>query len=138
MTLPVVFDRILSSTGAVEIFSAAPLVKRPKPKGRASPGSKSGKVPNPYFIFCARRRAELHAENPELPSREVTKMLAAEWAQLSAAKKAEYTALYQERFDRGEAEESIETPQNKILIKIPLPDGTVLAVPAYFATGSNK
>jgi hypothetical protein len=135
--------RTLSLSPHAEIFSSPPLQKpsNPKPKVKGiSQRCKPEKIPNPYFIFCANRRGELQAENPGLPSREVTKILAREWAQLSAADKAEYSVRYQQRLDGAEEERLFESNvgKDRVLLRIPLPDGGVLAVPAFFRGGSGK
>lgn len=43
--------------------------------------------PRRYVIFLNEQKSQLRAEHPDLPFPEITKMLAAQWAQLSQEKK---------------------------------------------------
>ncbi|XP_037687331.1 formin-like protein 3 [Choloepus didactylus] len=43
-----------------------------------------------YVIFLSEQRSQLRAKHPDLPFTEITKMLAAQWAQLSQEKKQRY------------------------------------------------
>ncbi|XP_032255592.1 high mobility group protein 20A-like isoform X2 [Phoca vitulina] len=64
----------------------------PKGKKRKSPRDIS--VPRApmtgYMIFLNEQRSQLRARHPDLPFTEITKMLAAQWAQLSQEKKQRY------------------------------------------------
>jgi hypothetical protein len=129
----------VTSSGSVEIFSDPPLQALPCPKrinrNRHRMQKKTDKPPNPYFLFCAKRRTELQAENPLMPSREVTRLLAAEWRILAETQKEEFSSQYQGLVTQKEKaqKESRGTQPKQFLIQIPLVNGQFLVVPAYFA-----
>jgi hypothetical protein len=125
----------MSSTGHVEIASEPPLTKPLSKKGIHPMRPKSDKAPNPYFLFCQKRRTELQAENPLMPSREVTRLLASEWRNLPTVEKDGFAQHYQSLLSQKETERKAMAPSQdkQFLIQIPLPNGQFLVVPAYFA-----
>ncbi|XP_058402684.1 SWI/SNF-related matrix-associated actin-dependent regulator of chromatin subfamily E member 1-related-like [Diceros bicornis minor] len=64
------------------------------PKGKKRKPPRDLSVPRApttgYVIFLNEQRSQLRAEHPDLPFTEITKMLAAQWAQLSQEKKQRY------------------------------------------------
>ncbi|XP_030876312.1 SWI/SNF-related matrix-associated actin-dependent regulator of chromatin subfamily E member 1-related-like isoform X2 [Leptonychotes weddellii] len=64
------------------------------PKGRKRKPPRDISVPcapmTGYRIFLNEQRSQLRARHPDLPFTEITKMLAAQWAQLSQEKKQRY------------------------------------------------
>ncbi|XP_073747512.1 uncharacterized protein [Callorhinus ursinus] len=64
------------------------------PKGKKRKPPRDISVPRApmtgYMIFLNEQRSQLRARHPDLPFTEITKMLAAQWAQLSQEKKQRY------------------------------------------------
>ncbi|XP_013362307.1 PREDICTED: SWI/SNF-related matrix-associated actin-dependent regulator of chromatin subfamily E member 1-related-like isoform X2 [Chinchilla lanigera] len=64
------------------------------PKGKKRKPQKDLPVPRApttgYVIFLNEQRSQLRAEHPDLPFTEITKLLAAQWAQLSQERKQRY------------------------------------------------
>ncbi|XP_059236568.1 uncharacterized protein LOC132004294 isoform X1 [Mustela nigripes] len=64
------------------------------PKGKKRKPARDISVPRApvtgYVIFLNEQRSQLRAKHPDLPFTEITKMLAAQWAQLSQEKKQRY------------------------------------------------
>jgi hypothetical protein len=123
----------LTFPGNVEVFSlapAAPKIRQPK-KGR--PLQKSDKHPNPYFLFCQQRRTELHAEYPDMPSREITRMLADEWNNLANDVKATFQHKYQQSLEgaRNDHAGVTENGRRKIWIQLQTQDGQSVSIPAF-------
>lgn len=96
---------------------------------------KAKKKPNPYFLFCQKRRTELHAQNPDIPSREITKQLAQEWKSLSDLEKNKYVQAY-----KNTSPEHAHTPPNlgnQIYLQVISTDGTAFAIPAFQVEKNN-
>ena len=82
------------------------------------------KTPNAFFLYCQEARTEAHRLHPELTSREVTKLLADEWKQLSSQEKSEYITKYKNKLKESE-------PQTlPCMIRIMADDGRLYSVPA--------
>jgi hypothetical protein len=128
----------LSYGGHFEIFSSPPRrqAKEPKPIPRIEDilKAKPDKTPNPYFLFCAKRRTELQSQNPLLPSREVTRMLASEWRMLDAAQRSEFMDQYQGLIGKSKRDSQSNggKPKRTLMIQLPLVTGEIITVPAYF------
>jgi hypothetical protein len=127
----------LSFAGNVEVFSRAPIPKIRRPAHTHALdglfGKKPEKTPNPYFLFCTKRRTELQCENPKIPSREVTKMLASEWRQMTEAKKAEYFSKYQETMEKARDYKTNDSiGRRELVIQIPTPNGGLISMPAWY------
>ena len=71
------------------LFSLKPLKDNIQTKSLKK--NKKKKKINPYFLFCINRRTIIHVQNPNLTSREVTKILAKEWNLLTYEEKLIYS-----------------------------------------------
>lgn len=61
---------------------------------KAKRADRPKKAPSAYLLFCNERRASVRADNPEMSMVDVTKALAAEWNELSDAKKEVSDSLF--------------------------------------------
>lgn len=97
----------------------------------------SNKPPNPYFLFCQDRRVKLQNENPQMPSREITKLLAQEWKNLSDIEKSRYNEKYKaslENMQRVNLKKPV--PHNifgDFCLRLTSMDGTVIQIPALIS-----
>ena len=110
-----------------EIFSCDPR-KDGKRKSQADDKKTGKKAANSYLLFCKERRTALHAENPDISSREVTKMLAQEWKNLSNEEKQKYEKQKEEALKTQEVNDFIT--ERTIYLQVKTMDGQVLAIPA--------
>lgn len=115
------------------LFSVPPPVLSPQQKGTKEKGKKK---PNPYFLFCQERRTELHAQNPQTTSREITKQLAEEWKSLSDQQKQKYNEAY--RNSSPKKQETMPNLGDQIYLQVVSTDGKVLAIPAYKIEKTTK
>jgi len=77
--------------------------KERKPKKKKDPNApKRGR--NAYLLFTMDKRPEVKAANPEAQPKDLLKLLAAEWAKLTAAEKVPYTEKQKEEKERYETE----------------------------------
>lgn len=97
-----------------------------------NPKREMQKIPNPYLLFCKERRTALHKTNPEMPSRDVTKILANEWKNMSENEKNKYKVKYQNRIKSkiqgNSPQENCNIAQTNYL-NFTLPNGQVVFVP---------
>lgn len=128
----------LSFTGVSEIISVRSpprtedRVHARKPRDTSTSKKKKS---NPYFLFCQSRRPDLQASHPEMPSRDVTKLLAEEWHSLPDDDKARYIHMYQ-RSQNEAAPPPVTNISNgrvQIMLEIPGANGTRIIIPAYMA-----
>ena len=70
----------------------------------------------------------MHAENPDISSREVTKMLAQEWKNLSNEEKQKYEKQKEEALKTQEVNDFIT--ERTIYLQVKTMVGQVLAIPA--------
>ena len=114
-----------------EIFSQLPEEKKSKNKGKNSKEKEktTKKAANSYLLFCKERRTALHAQNPDKTSREITKILAEEWKNLSADEKNKYQEKYKNIVSEN-AFENMGLGNDKIYIQIQASNGQILAIPA--------
>lgn len=54
------------------------------------------RIANAFFLFCKMERQKFQEQNPDLSSREVTKLLASRWQSLSENEKTFYKEKYKE------------------------------------------
>ncbi|XP_032961256.1 high mobility group protein 20A isoform X3 [Rhinolophus ferrumequinum] len=84
------------------------------PKGKKRKPPRDLSVPRApttgYVIFLNEQRSQLRAKHPELPFTEITKMLAAQWAQLSQEKKQRY--IYEADEDKQRYIRELQTYQS--------------------------
>lgn len=120
----------LEITPSFEVFSIKPMNEKKK---KSASKQRPAKQPNPYFLFCQERRTQLQAEHPELPSRNITAMLAQEWHSLSEIDRQTYTSRYIQNMEAIQLEKEKENGRKKlIMLQIPMGDGKYMTVPAFF------
>jgi hypothetical protein len=122
----------LTFAANTEVFSQAPPAMKIKRQNKVSP-PRSDRQPNQYFLFCQQRRTELQAEHPTVPSREVTRMLAEEWRNLSDDAKAAFAHQYQQNIEsaRDEPEGAIEGGKRRVWIQLQTQSGQFVSIPAF-------
>ena len=99
---------------------------------------KHSKQPNSYFLFCKSRRTQLHVENPSLPSREVTKILANEWKNLNIEEKNKYTEEYQKLIEKNNIESKELIEDIPMMVGILSLDGNFLSLPTFMISKPLK
>ena len=119
----------LSLQNLGEIFSQQPESKN---KGKTKKGKKKNEKTaiNSYFLFCKERRSALHAKNPNLSSREITKMLGEEWQNLSLPEREKYREKCRQQL-LFNGEQLVEQNDGKIFLQIQASNGQLLAIPAF-------
>lgn len=127
--------RMLSMSQTTEVFSVPP-VSKTTIVAKASQSKKKSRTPNPYFLFCKARRTELTALQPDMPSRDLTKILAEEWRNMSPEQRLVYSEEYKD------IRSKIASPDNSaasdastglpIWIEIPTPLGEMITVAGYY------
>lgn len=108
-----------------EVLSIEPPLKKDKTQHK---GSKTQKQANPYFLFCQEKRTQLHAQFPNIPSREVTKMLSQEWKTLSNNEKQKYSDQYHKNIEKAQIEKE---KKHQIFLQIPLGNDQFMTIPAF-------
>ncbi|KAF4013141.1 hypothetical protein G4228_004428 [Cervus hanglu yarkandensis] len=107
------------------------------PKGKKRKPPKDLAVPRApttgYVIFLNEQRSQLRAQHPNLPFPEITKMLAAQWAQLPQEKKQRYVCEADEDKQRYICE--LQAYQNSEAYRAFLRRRTELKVQALCGTG---
>lgn len=131
-------NSVLSFSGISEIISVQPpsiteeRVLTRKPKDLSTQKKKKS---NPYFLFCQLRRPDLQASHPEMPSREVTKLLAEEWHSLTEDDKARYFDMYKKSKNESAPSQnaSLSNGRGQIMLEIPGTNGNRILIPAFIA-----
>ncbi|XP_070314086.1 uncharacterized protein [Odocoileus virginianus] len=107
------------------------------PKGKKRKPPKDLAVPRApttgYVIFLNEQRSQLRAQHPNLPFPEITKMLAAQWAQLPQEKKQRYVCEADE--DKQRYIRELQAYQNSEAYRAFLRRRTELKVQALCGTG---
>lgn len=125
-------------TKTTEVFSIPPApVQRSVTISKASHAKKKSRTPNPYFLFCKARRTELTALQPDITSRDLTKLLAAEWRLMSNEQRAVYSNEYaaiRAQSDKDKEDTNLSDPGKglPIWLEIPTPLGEVITVAGYY------
>lgn len=108
-----------------EVLSIEPHINKEKTKNKSA---KSQKQANPYFLFCQERRTQLHAQFPNISSREVTQMLAQEWKSLTNIEKQKYSDQYHKNIEKAQVEKE---KKHQIFLQIPMGNNKFMTIPAY-------
>lgn len=117
----------------VEIISVPPPEKQKPKRVHSSFKAKYRKTPNKYFLFCKKRRTELHALHPEITSREVTKILASEWKAMSYEEQESYASMYVQMVEKNQSnEDEMKEKTIPLWIDIPTATGELMRVAAYY------
>ena len=122
-----------------EIFSQSPEPKKSKKNAKNGKENEktAKKAANSYLLFCKEKRTALHAQFPDKSSREITKLLAEEWKNLSTDEKNKYQEKYKNIVSEHEFED-IANSNNKIYIQIQASNGQILAIPAIPLNPKNR
>ena len=117
----------------VEIISVAPPGSAKTKKAKSPFKPKHPKTPNKYFLFCKKRRTELHALYPNITSREVTKILANEWKSMSQEQQESYAEMYVQMMETNNTrEQESANAAIPLWIDIPTATGEMMRVAAYY------
>ena len=126
-------------TSAEDIFTIAPQKEEKKKTRKVREDFK--RTPNPYLLFCKERRTQLHRENPETKSRDITKVLAEEWKNMGKDEKEKYQMKYKTLIECHSNEEekgrkkevSISKLLGKWKINIQSESGETIVIPAVIS-----
>ena len=128
-------------TTAQDIFTVAPKEDDKKMKSRKV-REDFRRTPNPYLLFCKERRTQLHKENPDAQSRDITKVLAEEWKSMREDEKESYkikykklleNEKYEERRNKKNKEISVSHLLGKWTLNIETESGAKIAIPALIS-----
>ena len=129
-------NRGLSFSDNVKIFDREPDTENEyRKEKRNTKGSQ--RLPNAYFLFCKKRRTQLHFEHPDMPSRDVTKILAEEWKGLSQESKSIYIEEYKKSIQVEEENEKEEQTQ-PMMVNVMTLDGQMFTMPALMICTNHK
>ena len=92
---------------------------------------KKKKVPNPYFIFCSKQRLIFQEQHPEMSSRDITKLLASKWKEMTPEEKT----IYQEQYSKSlpifhPASKDLKS-KKEIILHLTTETGEKIYLPAY-------